>query len=194
LQQENIALLIVAAGASLRLGQPKQLLKKDGLTLLQNTLNIARQSKIGEVFLVLGANADLILDEVQVSGIQCFVNETWTKGMGGSIALGVQQLTRTNVFTGIIISVSDQPYLTSETFKNIAKVEKREDTIICSKYVEGSGPPVYFSKKYFEELKQLTGDKGAKPLIKKYRNQVVEVDFLRGNIDVDRVEDLLHWK
>lgn len=191
--QEKIALLIVAAGVSKRLGQPKQLVRKNNITLLENSMNTAIESKVGDIFLVLGANADLILKETQITDCQIIINENWQKGMGESIAFGLKKIVALKNYSGVIVSVADQPFLTSTILQKVKEKVSGEQIIIKSKYEEGSGPPVYFSRHFFEEMTSLTGDDGAKPLVKKYKEQVMSIDFLKGNIDIDKQEDLVHW-
>jgi len=189
----RIALIIVAAGESKRLGQPKQLVRKNGISLLENTLQQAKKSGEGEVFLILGANADTILEKTQITDCHIFINKNWSKGMGESIAFGMKKISEFNNYKGVIISVADQPFLEGNVFKKIEEKISEGKMIIKSKYEEGSGPPVYFSDHFFEEIKELSGDDGAKPLVRKYKELVVSVDFPKGNIDIDREEDLTQW-
>jgi len=192
--ERKIAVLIVAAGESKRLGQAKQLVQKNGITLLENSLNEIVKSRVGDVFLVLGANSILIQSKIQLTDYQVIHNDFWQKGMGDSIACGMEALTKEHNYEGVIISVADQPFLTATILKKINDNISKKKMIIKSKYEEGSGPPVFFSSHYFEEMKQLSGDEGAKPLIKKYKEDVFSVKFPKGNIDIDTEEDLKYWK
>lgn len=188
------AVLIVAAGESKRLGQPKQLLLKNNFTLLEFSLNEIVKSQVGDVFLVLGANAELILSKIQLTDYQVIINTKWKKGMGGSIAFGMQTIIEENNYKGVIICVADQPFLTADILKKIKENVSEKKMIIKSKYEEGSGPPVYFSSHFFEEMKNLSGDAGAKPMVKKYKEVVISIDFSKGNIDIDMEEDLKYWR
>jgi len=192
-KKKKIAVLIVAAGESKRLGQPKQLVRKNGITLLENSLQEIAKSEIGKLFLVLGANADLILNEVKTADCQVVINKNWKKGMGTSIACGMKAILKKDDCNGVIISVADQPFLTADILKKIKEKISEKKIIIKSKYEEGSGPPVYFSQHFFEKMKNLSGDDGAKPLVRKYKNEVVSIDFAKGNIDIDTEEDLKYW-
>ena len=192
-KKKRIAILIVAAGESKRLGQPKQLLRKNGTTLLENSLNEIVKSRVGDIFLVLGANADLILSEMKTTDCQVIINKNWKKGIGESIAFGMKAIIKEDNYDGVIISVADQPFLTADILKKIINNIPENKMIIKSKYEEGSGPPVYFSQHFFEEMKNLSGDEGAKPLVKKYKEFVISIDFPKGNIDIDTKEDLKYW-
>ena len=192
-KKRKIAVLIVAAGESKRLGQPKQLVKKNGVTLLENSLNEIIKSRVGDLFLVLGANAKMILSEIQPTDYQLITNKNWNRGIGESIAFGIKRIIKEENYEGVIISVADQPFLTSAILKKIKKEISGNRIIIKSKYEEGAGPPVYFSQHFFEEMKNLSDDNGAKSLIKKYKELVINIDFPQGNIDIDREEDLVYW-
>ena len=139
-------------------------------------------------------NQIVILNKIQLADYQISINKFWKKGIGESIAFGMREIMQKGNYEGLIISVADQPFLTADILKKLEKKIIDRKIIIKSKYEKGSGPPVYFSKHFFEEIMKLTGDEGAKKLIKKYGDKVVHIDFFKGNIDVDREEDLeMYW-
>lgn len=186
----RFSILIIAAGSSSRLGQPKQLLLyKDG-NLLSHTIDACRESEIGNIHLVLGANHEAILKETDTSNCQVHINPNWQNGMGNSIAFGIKQI-KENI-DGIIITMADQPFLKKEHLKQL--IQKQSSGIVLSKYEEGKGPPTFFSNDYFEELSNLSGDDGAKTVIKKHQSFVQSVQFPKGNIDIDTEEDLKYLK
>jgi molybdenum cofactor cytidylyltransferase len=189
----KIAILVIAAGASRRLGQPKQLLKHHNTSLLNHTLQECVASGIGEVHLVLGANIDQIKQQVNLN-IPIYDNENWANGIGESIAFGIKKIME-NSYDGVIVAVGDQPFFNRDILTAImAKQRETKRQIIISKYDIGAGTPCFFDKQLFEELSQLHSDIGAKPIIKKYNNLVKTVDFPKGNIDIDTVADLKYLK
>ena len=189
----KLAILVIAAGASRRLGQPKQLLQHHNTSLLNHTLQECVASGIGAVHLVLGANIDQIKRQVNLN-IPIHFNENWANGIGESIAFGVRKIMENN-YNGIIIAVGDQPYFNRNILTAImAKQRETKRQIIISKYDIGAGTPCFFDKKLFVELSQLHSDIGAKPIIKKYNDLVETVDFPNGNIDIDTVADLKYLK
>ncbi len=189
----KIAILIIAAGASRRLGQAKQLLPYKNTFLLDYVIQECKASKIGDIYLVLGANCESIQPKIDTS-ISSFFNEDWPQGMGNSIAFGVQKIIHKN-YDGIIIAVGDQPFFNRHILQSIInKMSETNASIVVSKYKNGKGTPCFFNKKLLTELTQLKGDIGAKPIIKKYKHQVEIVNFLNGNIDIDTIDDLKYLR
>ena len=187
----KIALLIIAAGRSARLGQPKQLLPFKNTFLLDYIINECQASEIGDIFVVLGANRELIEPKLNKIFLKnTFYNAHWANGMGTSIACGISHIQCKN-YDGAIILLSDQPFFTRDLLSQI--VEHQEKTlarIIVSKYQKGMGAPTFFDKSLFEELSKLKNDIGAKPVVKRYLKEVMTVNFEKGNLDIDTVDDL----
>lgn len=185
------AIIILAAGNSSRLGRPKQLLEYKETTLLRNTISEALKVENSFVILVTGSNNNLIEKELNSSEIAIVFNSEWESGMSSSIRKGIQEVLFLNSdCESCILTVCDQPFVTSFVFENLMKESERtKNGIAASAYSETLGTPVLFHKKYFDELLELKGQEGAKMLIKKYTNDVVSVPFEKGNIDIDTEED-----
>lgn len=185
------AIIILAAGNSSRLGRPKQLLEYKETTLLKNTISEALKVENSFVILVTGSNNNLIEKELNSSEISIAFNSEWESGMSSSIIKGIQEVLYLNSdCESCILTVCDQPFVTSSVFENLMKESERaKKGIAASAYSETLGTPVLFHKKYFEELLELKGQEGAKKLIKKYAEDVASVLFEKGNIDIDTEED-----
>ncbi|MGB0864101.1 MAG: nucleotidyltransferase family protein [Saprospiraceae bacterium] len=185
----KIAILIIAAGASRRLGQPKQLVPFRDTFLLNHIIQECQNSKVGTIYIILGANAERIEPRLP-KDLSIFYHKNWKQGMGTSIAFGMQHIDKKD-YEGVIIAVSDQPFFSSFLLKKITqKYIETNSKIIISEYEEGMGTPSFFEKTLFSELLQLKGDIGAKPIIKKYRTEIQGISFPKGNIDIDTPEDL----
>ncbi|WP_316784559.1 nucleotidyltransferase family protein [Pedobacter frigiditerrae] len=184
-------IIILAAGNSSRLGKPKQLLSYKGKSLLEIATEAAIGTGVSAIVTVLGAYADEISAAHQRSNINYFINESWEKGMSTSIQAGLAELLKLNpAMENVIITVSDQAFLTAETLMQlIAEKEHTAYHIIASKYRNTIGTPVLFNKKYFTDLMNLTGDTGAKHLIKHHPNEVKSISFEKGFIDIDTEAD-----
>lgn len=188
----NIVSLILAAGQSKRFGSPKQLLKWKDSNLLEHAIQSVCESKVSKTFLVLGANYAQILKEVKTNHVEIVRNETWEKGLGNSIAFGVNHILKSNAnIDGILLMLADQPLIDSEYLDSlINKFESDEEQIIASSYKNGKkGVPALFDKCYFKKLSNLKGDKGAKNLIGKYDKKVITLSAEQIIFDIDTKED-----
>ncbi|MBY0478304.1 MAG: nucleotidyltransferase family protein [Chitinophagaceae bacterium] len=189
--KNNTGVVILAAGASSRLGSPKQLLVYSGATLLQHSVEVAQTADADPVVVILGANADLIKSEIKNTKANAVVNPEWKEGMASTIRFGLQTLLKLNPeVDAVVMMVADQPFVTAELLNNLMEVHrKKQRSIVASKYGTTFGTPVLFAKRFFPELLELTGDVGAKSLVRKYMNEAAFVFFPEGEIDIDTVED-----
>ncbi len=187
---DNIPILLLAAGGSSRMGQPKQLLPWGEQTLIEFQLQKILKTA-NPVNVVLGANAKKIIPVIDKFEINIFTNENWESGMGSSISYGIQQLTQKFTFVdAVIIMLVDQPFVPQlhlEKIRHVFQPGKRQ--IIVSKSTSGwQGVPVLFDKFYFEELKEYKGKEGAKSIIQKYPDFVVPVESEEIPDDMDTPE------
>lgn len=188
---ETFGVIILAAGASTRLGQPKQLLLYHDQTLLKHAVNAALQVVPLNTFVVLGANAHLLKNEVADLPVQVVDNTTWNEGMASSIHMGLAAMMRIKpAIDNAIFVVCDQPFVSASLLQDLIGMRKETSKhIIASSYNNTLGTPVLFNKKYFRELLQLPGAEGAKKLINKYPLDLSTVPFPMGHIDVDTYDD-----
>ncbi|MEA5461891.1 nucleotidyltransferase family protein [Arcicella sp. LKC2W] len=186
----RFSILILAAGSSSRLGQPKQLVEFQGETLIRRITRTAL-SISDDVLIVLGANADLVEQNLCPfsAQINTIFNPNWQQGMGTSISLGTKQLApNTDV---IIILLCDQPFVNTEKIQEMLQMfASFQPPIIACQYKNQLGVPMLFDKMVFPELLNLQGDKGAKAFLHKYTDKIGIVDFQEGNFDIDTLEDL----
>ena len=189
--QSNIAIIILAAGASTRMGTPKQLLRYQGNSLLRNTVESAVSSVCKPVVVVLGANAQQIAPEVNIPSVRAVENSDWHMGMGSSIRRGVLEITTfSDTVDAAIITVCDQPFLSPAIINHlVATYHSTGKPIIASRYADTLGVPVLFQHTFFSELTTLNEKVGAKKLINKHRSQVFSIPFPLGAIDIDTPKD-----
>lgn len=188
----NIALIILAAGESKRMGVAKQLLKVEGETLLKRTLRTALDTTCFPIAVVVGANKAQIVPELQNAPITIIDNPAWKEGMAGSIKMGLVGVYMTQKeIDGVIFVTADMPYLSAEIVENLKYLaEKNEDKqIIAAKYANQLGIPALFKREIFNDLLDLKGELGAKSVIKKYQEKTLSVDFENGQYDIDTPED-----
>jgi molybdenum cofactor cytidylyltransferase len=183
-------ILILAAGNSSRLGEPKQLLDFKGKSLLRH---VAEESlKITKsVVAVTGSNSIEISKEIDNLELIITENRIWNEGMGSSIHIGFSQLLSSfPAIESCIVSVCDQPFIDAEVFSELIQIQQdSQKGIVASKYADTLGTPVLFTKKYFTDLSKLTGHEGAKKLLQKFKDDIAEINFEKGAIDIDTQND-----
>lgn len=186
----KIGILLLAAGKSSRLGQTKQLLDYKGRKLIQHTLSICLESKIGPVMVVTGAFYQKVESAIKDFDCQVIRNEHWQKGMGSSVSAGVRSVIEDGLDAVVLVLV-DQIHLQAKHLHQLKdKFVKDASSIILSQYDDGQGPPSLFASQHFDALAVLDGEAGAKPIVKKNKDKVAYIDFPQGHIDIDRPEDL----
>ena len=189
---KKYAIIILAAGNSSRLGRPKQIEKFNGKSLLGNTIDCASKVSNADVHVVLGAFVEKIINVTNPNS-QVYTNTSWQKGMGNSIAFGINQIKDLD-YDAAILSVCDQPYLKTKHFEQLIKLHNSDpkNDVIISNYKNGKGPPSLFSKEYFGQLAQLDGNEGAMKIVKS-SNNIKYVQFTKGFIDIDSSGDILTY-
>jgi molybdenum cofactor cytidylyltransferase len=187
----NIGIIILAAGASSRLGRPKQLLLYNGKTLLEHAVHTALASDGDPVVVVLGAEAERLQNEITEKDVHTIVNAEWKEGMASSIRCGIK--TFLEIYPeaeGVILMVCDQPFVAASLLNNLIAAYKRtgKPLVACS-YEATFGPPGFFHRSLFEELLQLTGDMGARGVVRQHADAVELILFPEGAYDVDTEKD-----
>lgn len=187
MKNKETAVLILAAGASKRLGKPKQQLVFKEQTLLNRIIETAKELASGPVLVV---QADHV-ERLEQEGIISLSNSKWEEGMASSIHCGIDSLVSDYpTVDKLIITVCDQPFITAELFREMIDLQMRTNQpMIACKYADTIGTPVLFHQSVFGELMALSGDKGARQLLKKDAQRVGLVNFPLGSIDIDTAED-----
>ncbi len=184
-------IVVLAGGASSRLGRAKQTLPYEESTLLQHTLQVAKQASLGPVGVVLGARAETILGFIEEEEVLVIRNEQWETGMASTLQVGLRYMQEQFPETdGAFFLVCDQPFIDSDLLKELfAKQQESGMAMVASAYAGKMGTPALFSKKVFEALFALKGDTGARKLLMQYPEDVASVAFEAGSIDIDTEED-----
>lgn len=188
----NLAVLVLAAGASSRMQTPKQLLKISDKTLLQHVLNKAKiTSAPFPVFCVLGANASLIQHQINEENVHFIINKNYKEGLSSSIVVGIEYLKKNHPnIDGVLILLADQPAIDTRYLENLMQLFAENTTkIIASKYPKNFGVPAIFPKSFFNDLCQLKGDSGAKEFLKAQVKNIIFSEFSSNLIDLDTKND-----
>ncbi|HEY0743003.1 MAG TPA: nucleotidyltransferase family protein [Chryseosolibacter sp.] len=190
MRNDDIGVLILAAGSSSRMGTSKQMLPVGGTSLLAKTISTALESKLENIVVVLGSNADEHRIAANEFPVTTLINLDWHKGMGTSIKVGVKHFQGEDAVKGVIILVCDQPKLSPDVIVSLIEKEKQtHKPIIASRYANTLGVPALFMRTMFDKLLTLQDDHGAKKIIVNNEDHVSEVDFPDGEIDLDTKED-----
>lgn len=187
----HCGIVILAAGSSSRLGEPKQLLPYKGRSLLWQAAQTAMATGLQPVVVVVGANSGPIKSELEGMTLNIVENSLWKEGMSTSIKTGLDAAMESDPqLDAIIFMVCDQPFVSTEILEELVKVGSAgSKTIVASRYQENLGTPALFTRSVFPALLELKGDTGARKLIKQHEADVAVVDFPEGAIDIDTKKD-----
>jgi molybdenum cofactor cytidylyltransferase len=190
--ETRCAAVVLAAGASTRLRQAKQLIQIGGESLLRRTARLALEAGCAPVVVVLGFEAERMRAELTGLGIEAVVNAEWREGMGFSLRCGVSALRTGNDMPGeVLLLVCDQPRLTADHLRALlAQHAAGGASITASQYGGRAGVPALFAAALVPELLECRGDRGAREVIRKDSRRVQAVAWPEGAVDVDRPEDL----
>ncbi len=169
----KIAVLILAAGSSSRMGVTKQLLPVRETTLLGVSIEHALLSKANKVYCVLGSNAEVIKQSISKYDIESIFNPNYQTGLSSSIVAGIRQITNQK-FDAVLILLGDQPLIKATYLNEMMDTFKNHDgKIIASKYKNTFGVPSIIPKRYYNQLLKLKGDKGAKDFLNTNNEEII---------------------
>jgi len=189
----SITAVVLAAGGSERLGQPKQLILLNGETLIARALRLANETGASPVFSVLGAQHELVAKAIGTSGAIAVINENWRAGISTSIVAGLRAVAEQAPDSrGVLLLVCDQPRLSVHHLRELFRAfdEREGEAIVASAYASTRGIPAIFPRAVFPGLLALRGDRGARTLIENAPCRVVSVRFEGGELDIDSPRDL----
>ncbi|WP_163397523.1 nucleotidyltransferase family protein [Flavobacterium fluviatile] len=189
----KIAIVILAAGNSKRMGQSKQLLAWKDSTLLGSVIENAFCADADEIFVVLGAYRNEIKEKTDLSKTIILTNKNWQQGLGSSIAFATAEIDKNypNI-NAILFVLADQPFIRSQHLNAITALHnKKKEAIIITRREEYGGVPVLFPRKFFSELGSLSNDEGAKEVIWRNKSHVSEVVTDDDITDIDNFESYI---
>lgn len=190
-EQNTIGIILLAGGSSSRLGSPKQLLMYEGQTLIKRMMDIASNSDADPLVLVLGANANLVQQEIGGLSHHSTINADWKEGIASSIRAGVNKILQINpLVEGVVLIFCDQPQLSADLINNLIVAHKKtgKPIVTCS-YGDTFGPPTLFHKSVFGKLLELQGDLGARNILRELADSVEAISFPGGELDIDTKAD-----
>lgn len=164
--------VVLAAGRSRRLGQPKQVLPYRDSTVLGETLRMARRCGFDQLIVTLGGAAEEVRREVSLDGVETVVVDDPASGCAASLRMAVERVDPASA--GIVLLLGDQPGVTEVTVRRLIEAGAGESIAVC-RYDDGVGHPFWLARGVFGELTGLHGDKGVWKLIDSGRFDVLEV-------------------
>lgn len=183
----KLAILILAAGTSSRMGKIKQVLPYKETSILGKVIENTLASEANDVYVVLGANASIIKEEIKEYSVKYIINKNYNLGLSASIVCGIKELSN---YDAVLICLADQPKIDTVYFNRmISLFKKNKEKIITSRYTNFNGVPAIFPKYFYTELLKIEGDKGAKKLLNSKLNFIKSMNFSEKLMDIDTPED-----
>ena len=165
--------LVLAAGGSRRLGEPKQLLPYGSGTLLDHALDTARASGFDQLIVAIGGSSGEVRSRVDLSGAEVVENPDFGEGCSSSIAAGLGALDPRAEL--LVLMLGDQPGVTPATVRALMAGCGDGTVLAACLYDDGRGHPLAFGRDAFDDLRELHGDKAVWKLMERRSDEVVEI-------------------
>lgn len=189
----GIGAVVLAAGRSTRMGEPKQLLRLGGRLMLEQTVENVRASGVDEEVLVLGFEAEAIrreISEALLGAVRVVVNGDYKSGIASSLRTGLAAVS--SAMDAALIVLADQPFVRPESMLRILDVHRNSDAKIVVPFYRGKrGNPVLLDRSLFAEAMALEGDVGCRAIFANHADAIVRVDVDDPAVlaDIDTRED-----
>lgn len=189
----RVAGLLLAAGAARRMGALKQVLPLAGRPLLQHSLDHLAASRVEDVILVLGCEADRVLAglEFDPDRVRVVRNPDWEQGLSSSLRAGLDQAHGADA---VLVALGDLPLVPPAVIDRVVEAARGAPATIAAPTWQGRrGHPVLFKREHFEELRGLQGDVGGAPVLRAHPDRLLQVPVDTDGIlhDVDLPADLI---
>ena len=181
-----IGAVVLAAGEGTRFGGQKQLGDLDGSPLLEHALAAVAEAAVDDTVVVLGAGADDVLDTVDLHGARPVICERWEEGMSASLASGLAALEDAEA---VVVCLGDQPRVSAEAIRRVLGARGGSPATRAT-YGGEPGHPVVLEAELLGPLRDVTGDRGARSLLRRIGTRGVPCDDLGGGEDVDTPDEL----
>jgi molybdenum cofactor cytidylyltransferase len=181
-----VSAVVLAAGASTRMGAQKLLLPLGGEPLVRRTVRQVCDAGFDDVLVVVGSDWENTLVALDGLPIRHAVNAEYASGMGSSFRTAIEHLLESDA---VMFALADQPFVTTNEYRTVLDTYRRQAPAIVSvRYGDVMAPPHLFQKEFFPELAQL--QHGARSLLQKYHERTTVLHFGADLLmDIDTPED-----
>jgi molybdenum cofactor cytidylyltransferase len=181
-----IAGVLLAAGRSQRMGQPKLLLPWRGMPLIRYVVQQMLDTQLDELIVVIGHRADHVIAALEGLAVRIVLNTDFLDGQSTSLRAGIAAVH--SEASAVVVLLADQPLLQPQTVDALIERYRQEQSLIIVPRCEGRrGNPVLFDRRLFPDLLAITGDQGARNVIKVYEQQIDWLNTTDGGtlLDID---------
>ena len=184
----DLSIVILAAGGSSRFGALKQLLEYEGQSFLKRAVGSALELHAKEVLVVHGLKATKCQREISSYDVVNVINNNWKNGLSSSLVLALKSASAET--KAILVMLCDQPLINCQQLELlIEKWKQNPDKIIASAYADTVGVPAIIPSSYFDEIKKLKGDAGAKLILSGHSEDLLTVAIPDAEVDIDTEKD-----
>lgn len=186
----RVGAVVLAAGASTRLGTPKQLLVHEGEPLVRRAARAALAAGASPVIVVLGAESGRVRVALDgLPGVELLLNERWTDGLASSLTAGVRALLAAAPIDAVLVTLTDQPLVGVTELTSIIARFTDAHRIVAAEYAGVVGVPAVVAREHVDALLGLSGDRGAGAWLRSQGDRVVRVPMPAAAMDVDTPSD-----
>lgn len=183
------AAVVLAAGGSTRLGRPKQLLTRDGETLVHRAARLALASGAARVLVIVGAQADDVVAAVRDLPVECLCNARWREGLAGSLRTAVDALAAHARAT--LLLTCDQPALDAAHLKALLEASGRAPSgSAATRLADRVGVPAVVAPTMLRAAQELQGDRGLRDVLNAAGAGVIACEAPDLGVDIDTPEDI----
>jgi molybdenum cofactor cytidylyltransferase len=184
-----IAAVVLAAGESSRMGRPKALLPIDGVRFIEKIVSSFQSTKVGEILVVLGHDAEEMRQKIADLPVLIVVNNEYKKGQLSSLVAAIRDIQSRQSsaeLDGILVHLVDHPYVNPILVDvMIDRFYESNKLIVVPRYHGRRGHPVIFSRSLFSELLNAALDQGAKAVVHAHQKDTLEIDTEDEGVTID---------
>jgi molybdenum cofactor cytidylyltransferase len=168
-----VSAVVLAAGASTRMGSPKLLLPLGGEPIIRRTVRAVASAGFDDLLVIVGYGHEKMMAALKGVACRIVINEEYASGMGSSFRTAVLHLPDSQA---AMFALADQPLVTSREYRHVLDAYRRQGTgIVCARYGEVTAPPHLFDREFFAELTTL--QHGARPVLERHRDRTTVLQF-----------------